>query len=163
MDRRFCRNLELSNRIRELSELNASMRYQLQQLQQQQSGVTLDKDTAVVINMHPDSEGGHSVNMRQHRHIQDPRMRAQSEWLAREQRKLARAKEQYAKDIRDLQRKAESSLAKVLRNEWETSFVMHYTLRRGTFVVQNFTLVSAACFSKGGTKSQDEELWFTIQ
>lgn len=95
--------------MRELSELNAATRQQLQQVQ----GVTLDRDTALVINMNTDSQ---RMSLQQHSAHQDPRMRAQSEWLAREQRKLARAKEQYARDIRELQRKAESSLAKAEKN-----------------------------------------------
>ena len=83
--------------MREVSESNANLREQLRRV-----GVdhNTDGDAAVIINMHQS----------------DPKLRAQSEWLAREQRKLARAKEQYARDIRELQRKAESSLAKAERN-----------------------------------------------
>ena len=122
------RNLELSHRIRDLSENNAELRQQLQQLQHQlQTNYQTDGDTALVINMQttndPDGKARLQLN---------PQVRAQSEWLAREQRKLARAKEQYARDIRQLQRQAESSLAKVgnLRCLFHHHFIMHCPLFR---------------------------------
>lgn len=111
------RNLELSHRIRDLSENNAELRQQLQQLQQQlqTNYYQTDGDTALVINMQTSNDPHGKARLQL-----NPQVRAQSEWLAREQRKLARAKEQYARDIRQLQRQAESSLAQV-RHGWLAS------------------------------------------